>query len=147
RGKIASGPFILNGEHGQRQRYYDQARPGCDQEHHADGENHRADHGDRDPAEQPNRVLHIYKHAQPTPVLPSATASERVTGRARVRGSPPAQTPSVSSRRARTSETSATRSGPGCASRSWMASSPARSVSRFSLSTHSPAAASRPWPV
>jgi phage terminase large subunit GpA-like protein len=64
--KIASGPLILDGEHGQRQRYYYQARPGCDQEHRADGEDHRAYHGDRDPAEQPNRVLHLGKHAQHT---------------------------------------------------------------------------------
>jgi len=64
--KIASGPLILDGEHGQRQRYYYQARPGCHQEHHADGEDHRAYHGDRDPAEQPNWVLHLCKHAQHT---------------------------------------------------------------------------------
>jgi AcrR family transcriptional regulator len=54
------------------------------------------------------------------------------------------QTASVSSRQARTAETRVLSSGPGCASRSWVACRPARSVIRFSLSTHSPAAASRP---
>ena len=46
------------------------------------------------------------------------------------------QTASVNSRWARTSETRRLRSGPGGSSRSWRACSPARSVIRFSLSTH-----------
>ena len=50
-------------------------------------------------------------------------------------------TASVSSRQARTSDTRRPRSCSGCASRSWTACRPARSVIRFSLSTHSPAAA------
>ena len=57
------------------------------------------------------------------------------------------QTASVSSRQARTSQTRVLRSGPGCASRFWMACRPARSVIRFSLSAHSPTAARRPWAV
>ena len=35
------------------------ARPGRHQEHHADGDDHRARDGDRDPAEQPHQVLHL----------------------------------------------------------------------------------------
>jgi hypothetical protein len=60
---MASGPSVLDGEHGQRQRYHQQARPGRHQEHHTDGEDHRACDGDRDPAEQPDQVLHVCKHA------------------------------------------------------------------------------------
>ena len=57
--KVAPGPLVLDGEHGQRQGYHYQARPGRYQEHHTDGEDHRANDGDRDPAEQPNQVLHV----------------------------------------------------------------------------------------
>jgi hypothetical protein len=61
--KMASGPLVLDGEHGQRQRYDQQAGPGRHQEDHADGEDHGAHDGDRDPAEQPNQVLHVCQHA------------------------------------------------------------------------------------
>lgn len=50
-------------KHGQRESYHYKARPRCHEQHHADGEDHRARDGDRDPAEQPNQVLHIRKHA------------------------------------------------------------------------------------
>ena len=62
--KIASGPLVLDGEHGQRQRNYHQARSGCHQEHQADGEDHRAYHGDRDPAEQSDRKITDLKWAR-----------------------------------------------------------------------------------
>ena len=68
-------------EHGQRQRYYQQARPGCHQEHQADGEDNGAHNTDRDPAQQPDRVLHLANHAQPSP---SATAGRRA--RTRIKG-------------------------------------------------------------
>jgi len=61
--ETASGPPILDGEHGQRQSYHQKARSGRHQEHDSDGEDHCTCDRDRDPAKQPNHVLHSYKHA------------------------------------------------------------------------------------
>jgi hypothetical protein len=49
---MASGPFVFDGEHDQREEYHEQAGSGCHQEHHADGEDHGAHDSDGDPAEQ-----------------------------------------------------------------------------------------------
>jgi hypothetical protein len=60
---MAPGPSVLDGEHGQRQRYHHQARPGCYQEHQTDGKDHRARDGDRNPAQQPDQIVHTCQHA------------------------------------------------------------------------------------
>jgi hypothetical protein len=65
---MAPGPLVLDGEHAQRQRYDHQARPGGHQQHHANGEDHRAHDGNRNPAQQPNQVLHACKNAS-TPMM------------------------------------------------------------------------------
>jgi hypothetical protein len=60
---VAPGPFVLDGEHRQRESNHQKAGPGCHQQHHANSQDHHAHHGDGDPAEQPDQVVHIRKLA------------------------------------------------------------------------------------
>jgi len=61
---MASGPFVFDGEYGQREEYHEQARSRRNQEYHADSEDHGADDSDGDPAEQWDQVLHMIQHAR-----------------------------------------------------------------------------------
>ena len=67
---------------GQRERYDQQARPGRHQKHHADGEDYYACDGDRDPAEQPDQVLHVCKHASMLMTIWHSGSTAKPMGRA-----------------------------------------------------------------